>query len=228
MQRSEFSQRKGPPRLNSDKSLINCTQLFCLLHIAHTFTDHTLLYLSFNPSLIFIWANGQIKVAAGKNFQNHPGLFWVTGKWFILWISHLKYSHQYGGLLSELETRTLCSCQLKTAGHLDPAGWRVGESWHQQSIYGPPKMLWGINKCHKNNVQGHKLCKDTWFHAALNNALTWRWKEEKWMSGMKRTGWVSKSVIILKMVMSLRFWRMGTLTSTTRRERKNRESLNQH
>lgn len=39
------------------------------------------------------------------------------------------------------------------------------------------------------------------------------------MSGMKRTGWVSKSVIILKMVTSLRFWRMGTLTSTTKRGR---------
>lgn len=51
-------------------------------------------------------------------------------------------------------------------------------------------------------------------------ALTWRWKVEKWMSGMKSTGWVSMSVIILKMVTSLRFWRMGTLTSTTGRETK--------
>lgn len=39
------------------------------------------------------------------------------------------------------------------------------------------------------------------------------------MSGMKSTGWVSRSVIILKMVTSLRFWRMGTLTSTTGREK---------
>lgn len=44
--------------------------------------------------------------------MNHPCLFWATGKWFILWVSSLKYSHQYVGLLSELETRTVCSCQL--------------------------------------------------------------------------------------------------------------------
>ena len=44
--------------------------------------------------------------------------------------------------------------------------------------------------------------------------LTWRWKLEKWRSGMKRTGCVSMSTMALKMVMSLRLCMSGTFTST--------------
>ncbi len=51
-----------------------------------------------------------------------------------------------------------------------------------------------------------------WTNVA-HSVLTWRWKVEKWMSGMKRTGCVSKSIIVLKMVKSLRLCRRGTLTS---------------
>ena len=50
---------------------------------------------------------------------------------------------------------------------------------------------------------------------ALAPTLTWRWKLEKWMSGMKRTGCVSKSLIILKVVTSFFFCSSGTLTSAT-------------
>lgn len=53
-----------------------------------------------------------IKMRHRYYFLNQRSLLWVTGQWFILWVSTLKYSHQYGGLLSELETRTVCSCQL--------------------------------------------------------------------------------------------------------------------
>lgn len=91
-------------------------------------------------------------------------------------------------------------------------------------------MLWKVHQRNQAEVQGPKiLCCPARCAVAdlcLWLVLTWRWKVEKWMSGMKRTGWVSKSVNILKMVTSLRFWRMGTLTSTTRRKRPKREQFN--
>ena len=54
---------------------------------------------------------------------------------------------------------------------------------------------------------------------------TWapRWRLAKWTSGMKRTGWVSRSMKGLKTVMSMRLWdgRSGTLTSETEKKKKN-------
>lgn len=54
--------------------------------------------------------------------------------------------------------------------------------------------------------------------------LTWvpRWRLAKCTSGMKRTGWVSRSTKGLKTVISIRLWEgsSGTLTSETEKEKK--------
>lgn len=172
------------------------------------------------PSLFFalsIWTH--------KSRWLYAGLFWVTGKWIMVWVTSLKPSHQYVGLVSKLKTRTLCSCQLAsrqvTSTQL-AAEWAEAE---KQTVYGPPKMLRMLQQTRSCFGNGRETYSFQWWLKRkkkekvlrLWSALTWRWKVEKWMSGMKRTGWVSRSVIILKMVTSLRFWSIGTFTSATLR-----------
>lgn len=167
------------------------------------------------PVAASVWAHS-FKTVVRELSLFTSGRFWVTGEWFILWISILKLCHHRVGLLSNLESRTLSSCQ--------QARWQVTSTQLADGGGGGGKTtcLWTTRIV---LMFGSAIKRAGLFHCwlkqkCINKALTWRWKVEKWMSGMNSTGWVSRSPKVLKMVTSFLFWRRVTLTSGTERKMK--------
>lgn len=106
------------------------------------------------------------------------------------------------------------------AGHLDPSGRWVGGSWKTNCLWTTIFASTETDRARVRERNKRRVYLSARRGPGLGTALTWRWKLEKWRSGMNRTGWVSRSAIVLKMVTSFLFWRRGTLTSETARRRR--------